>query len=190
MPNAGRRRVLFGPTIQQLVPRDVRARVEDRLPRETYLRDLRLEFSRGWRLGCARKWRLHARRTGREPAASRHASEGPRRTCVAPDPPIIFTFPNALVAQLDRASASGAEGHRFESCRAHPNESPRDCGGFCFGSRLAFELLKTPTPFGRWRPLEVGGVWKFAPFGSQRRLEVSAVSGWRSSSALVVSVDP
>ena len=25
----------------------------------------------------------------------------------------------ALVAQLDRASASGAEGHRFESCRAH-----------------------------------------------------------------------
>ena len=33
----------------------------------------------------------------------------------------------APVAQLDRASASGAEGHRFESCRAyhlyHPCES-------------------------------------------------------------------
>ena len=26
---------------------------------------------------------------------------------------------NAPVAQLDRASASGAEGHRFESCRAY-----------------------------------------------------------------------
>jgi hypothetical protein len=26
---------------------------------------------------------------------------------------------NASVAQLDRASASGAEGHRFESCQAH-----------------------------------------------------------------------
>lgn len=34
----------------------------------------------------------------------------------------------APVAQLDRASASGAEGHRFESCRAHqpfPNRSER-----------------------------------------------------------------
>jgi hypothetical protein len=27
--------------------------------------------------------------------------------------------PCALVAQLDRALASGARGHRFESCRAH-----------------------------------------------------------------------
>ncbi len=35
--------------------------------------------------------------------------------------PIVgeFTGSSALVAQLDRASASGAEGHRFESCRAH-----------------------------------------------------------------------
>ena len=33
----------------------------------------------------------------------------------------LFASPvlHALVAQLDRASASGAEGHRFESCRAH-----------------------------------------------------------------------
>ena len=30
----------------------------------------------------------------------------------------VWDFPNAPVAQLDRASASGAEGHRFESCRA------------------------------------------------------------------------
>ncbi len=60
-----------------------------------------------------------------------------------PDNPVIagthmefdakgFMFHNsatnrAPVAQLDRASASGAEGHRFESCRAyhlfHPCES-------------------------------------------------------------------
>ncbi len=32
----------------------------------------------------------------------------------------------ALVAQLDRASASGAEGHRFESCRAHEGTKPYD----------------------------------------------------------------
>src|SRR5262245_21710720 len=30
----------------------------------------------------------------------------------------IWDFPYAPLAQLDRASASGAEGHRFESCRA------------------------------------------------------------------------
>src|SRR5262245_5340750 len=30
----------------------------------------------------------------------------------------ICDFPHAPLAQLDRASASGAEGHRFESCRA------------------------------------------------------------------------
>ena len=37
----------------------------------------------------------------------------------------------ALVAQLDRALASGARGHRFESCRAHdPTRTPvAACGG-------------------------------------------------------------
>ena len=31
----------------------------------------------------------------------------------------------APVAQLDRASASGAEGHRFKSCQAHQTELAR-----------------------------------------------------------------
>jgi hypothetical protein len=34
-------------------------------------------------------------------------------------PPPIHDRQCALVAQLDRALASGARGHRFESCRAH-----------------------------------------------------------------------
>ena len=34
----------------------------------------------------------------------------------------------APVAQLDRASASGAEGHRFKSCQAHQTELARTAG--------------------------------------------------------------
>ena len=34
----------------------------------------------------------------------------------------------APVAQLDRASASGAEGHRFKSCQAHQTELARSAG--------------------------------------------------------------
>ena len=34
----------------------------------------------------------------------------------------------APVAQLDRASASGAEGHRFKSCQAHQTECARAAG--------------------------------------------------------------
>ena len=39
-------------------------------------------------------------------------------------PPVL-----ALVAQLDRALASGAKGHRFESCRAHDNAEPHSAHG-------------------------------------------------------------
>ncbi len=35
-------------------------------------------------------------------------------------PPLVAGAP---VAQLDRASASGAEGHRFKSCQAHQQTS-------------------------------------------------------------------
>ena len=35
-------------------------------------------------------------------------------------PPLVAGAP---VAQLDRASASGAEGHRFKSCQAHQTQA-------------------------------------------------------------------
>ena len=37
---------------------------------------------------------------------------------------------HARLAQLDRALASGAKGHRFESCTAHPIPIHR-AGGLC-----------------------------------------------------------
>ena len=40
-------------------------------------------------------------------------------------PPLVAGAP---VAQLDRASASGAEGHRFKSCQAHQTELARTAG--------------------------------------------------------------
>jgi hypothetical protein len=39
-----------------------------------------------------------------------------------------FLVAGAPVAQLDRASASGAEGHRFKSCQAHQTELARARG--------------------------------------------------------------
>jgi hypothetical protein len=39
---------------------------------------------------------------------------------------VLLSFPlvaGAPVAQLDRASASGAEGHRFKSCQAHQTQA-------------------------------------------------------------------
>ena len=38
------------------------------------------------------------------------------------------------VAQLDRASACGAEGRRFESCQVHHDEYPSYRWGICFNA--------------------------------------------------------
>src|SRR5436190_1601717 len=64
----------------------------------------------------------------------------------------------ALVAQLDRASASGAEGHRFESCRAR-KEGPRPerRGPFALSPGPSFALPHgVPYRSLRWRELIPG----------------------------------
>jgi hypothetical protein len=43
------------------------------------------------------------------------------------------------VAQLDRASACGAEGRRFESCRVHQRKDPIERWGLFFGQLHEFE---------------------------------------------------
>jgi hypothetical protein len=55
--------------------------------------------------------------------------------------PFAFcTQTSARVAQLDRASASGAEGHRFESCRARLRlrSNDRDAPALIEGRRIFF----------------------------------------------------
>ena len=56
----------------------------------------------------------------------------------------------APVAQLDRASASGAEGHRFESCRARRIDRPAVrvfAAGRCrCGADWAFSQAALPGP--------------------------------------------
>ena len=84
----------------------------------------------------ARSWRAHERGPCPE------LVEGPGAPAVAAvrvdlSPPAamarLSSVDDAPVAQLDRASASGAEGHRFESCRAHqfnrpdPERAQRSC---------------------------------------------------------------
>jgi hypothetical protein len=72
---------------------------------------------------------------------------------------VSLPVPCALVAQLDRALASGARGHRFESCRAHDKQRRRKhlaCGGFALlpgrakhRSKREFTPPCSETPFAR-----------------------------------------
>ena len=85
------------------------------------------------------------------PGADRAAPRPRLHPVAAPKPAVLFSSSSyaAPVAQLDRASASGAEGYKFEPCRAHQS-SQRNT------PRL------TPAPSGnRWG--KVGQVHRPAP---------------------------
>jgi hypothetical protein len=69
-------------------------------------------------LGITKQFEVRARRARRAPGAVLLYGEEARPSsndALARNAPVIL----APVAQLDRARASGARGHRFESCRAH-----------------------------------------------------------------------
>jgi hypothetical protein len=63
-----------------------------------------------------------------------------------------FLVAGAPVAQLDRASASGAEGHRFKSCQAHQTELARAAGLLVIGCPRIIppvKAVKLNPPVGR-----------------------------------------
>lgn len=69
--------------------------------------------------------------------------------------PSVTIVHYAPLAQLDRASASDAEGQRFESSRArHIKKAP--LRGFCFISGSS-KLFKAPTKFNVVIPLNLAG---------------------------------
>jgi hypothetical protein len=66
----------------------------------------------------------HSQARGPERVPSRCESKGRAHQCRTRRSSRRSAVFCAPVAQLDRASASGAEGHRFESCRAHHFHRP------------------------------------------------------------------
>jgi hypothetical protein len=61
---------------------------------------------------------------------------------------LVTARSTARVAQLDRASASGAEGHRFESCRARAAPAPPS--GPPTRGALPPGPIPGPEAFARW----------------------------------------
>ena len=120
------------------------------------------------------------RRQSRPMACSASPGGGTRHSDGLPRCAIISTC--APVAQLDRASASGAEGHRFESCRARHSPSPTNtpsssstpsrqsrprAGWLQATRRRPFRPGKTP-PIGSWAGIPRGAT----PHNRPSRLRV------------------
>ncbi len=101
----------------------------------------------------------------------------------------------APVAQLDRASASGAEGWRFESSRGYlpkPRETACFLVVFCIWSELASVVVKTGDN-GCKRLISVEALQLFVQLKSEPMLVVSVVPvarhGFASQVAMVGSAD-